>query len=88
MCYLIDLAVYAVEKYKSKLTEDDDEYIENMQNTIENMDWDDIAEDTNMCKCILIGLEIIEKEDFKELSISRIGDIRSMMSNLKTLLKL
>jgi hypothetical protein len=82
MSYLINLAINALEKYKSKLTEDVDAYIESMQNTIENMDWEDVANDKEMCKCILAGLEILEQEGFKDLSIARIGDIRSMINDL------
>lgn len=83
MCYLIDLSISALEAYKNHHLEEGCEFIEKMQNSLENMEWEDVWKNKLMCKCILFGLEIIEQEGFKGLSISRIGDCRSMMGELK-----
>jgi hypothetical protein len=83
MCYLIDLAIYALDTYKSHHTEEDHSYIDKKKVEIEDMDWDDIAKYKKLCKYILAGLEIVEKEGFEGLSRARIGDVRSMMSDLR-----
>ena len=51
----------------------------------EEMDWEDVLNEKDLCRLIYIALERWESINFAGtgLSISRIGDVRSMMGELK-----
>lgn len=92
MSILVSLAFSSLNDYMEKEpdTPRSTEIKKEMRIQIENEDWDEIEweeilKKKDLCRLIYIALERWESIKFvgTELSISRIGDVRSMMSEIK-----
>jgi len=59
------------------------EEIKNIQNEIENMNWENIANNEQYCRMILESIELLEKEKFPGYSRQLIIHHRQMLGDLR-----
>lgn len=89
MSYLMSIAWASVEDYLD--TQPDNVTIEIRKKMFSSselfdMEWEDVLKKKELCSLIYMALEQWEKKNFvgTGLSRSRIGDVRSMMSDLQS----
>lgn len=98
MSILISLAYAALKDYKRDENISNDlkykldttiEYFEKEYLLQDEKDWEEVFNNVSLCHDILIALERWNNSNFKDtgLSISRIGDVRSMIGELKMEIK-